>query len=485
MPVSKRTMIAPIALLASMIVIGAVLIARSPTTPPGSNARGADGEREEEALEQALTTELRLDALADARRDGTLGVIEGIARTPAPGWAGEEIVNETGDDWEPAIATDPDAPYVYVLHNRYGGEPACGNCPDPAMILHVSTNGGRTWQPERYLCRCRGIRGQYDPLLEVVPGTGDVYAAWMNNFRITFSRSSDHGRTWTRPVFVHPEVNWGDKPNMAVSADGRDVYLLYNGPSGGDVRAAVSHDGGATWSSTRITDGERYYFNYGGEVLPDGRVVFGHISFSYTGPGGAPEGPLLVHLIASDDDGATWTDLVVDELEVGSECRSAGCYEDYYDSGPSVTADEDGDLVMVYNGASEPLGPRTVYARSSTDGGRTWSERVRISRLGVNAAYPAAIAEGDGVVRLWYMDQRTGRWNVWYTTSTDLGATWATAERISDARSGTVYKNGAGFREAYGDYGEIAITSSGATIAVWGEGRSYTGPGGVWFNREL
>jgi hypothetical protein len=482
--VSKRTLIGPIALLASMVLVGVVLMSRSTTTFPGSNTRGGDEEgAEEEELEQALTTELRVDALEEARLDGSLGVIGRIAGTPAPGWAGEEIVNETGDDWEPAVAADPNAPYVYILHNRYG-ESACGNCPDPSMILHVSKNGGRTWRPERYLCRCSGVRGQYDPLLEVASATGDVFAVWMNNFHITFSRSSDHGRTWTTPVFVHPDVNWGDKPNMAVSPDGEDVYILYNGPSEGDVRAAVSHDGGATWSSARITEGDRYYLNYGGEVLLDGRVVFGHISFSYTGPGGAPEGPIQIHLIASDDGGTTWTDLVVDELEVGTDCPSAGCYEDFYDSGPSVTADEAGNLVMVYNGASEPLGPRTVYARSSADGGRTWTERVRISRLGVNAAYPAAIAEGDGLVRLWYMDQRTGRWNVWYTTSTDLGATWDAAIRISDARSGTAYKNGAGFREAYGDYGEIAITSTGATIAVWGEGRSYAGPGGVWFNRE-
>lgn len=38
--------------------------------------------------------------------------------------------------------------------------------------------------------------------------------------------------------------------------------------------------------------------------------------------------------------------------------------------------------------------------------------------------------------------------------------------------------------EIYGDYGEIAVTSTGKTIAAWGEGTSYDGPGGVWFNRQ-
>ena len=32
---------------------------------------------------------------------------------------------------------------------------------------------------------------------------------------------------------------------------------------------------------------------------------------------------------------------------------------------------------------------------------------------------------------------------------------------------------------------DVAQLSAGKTIAVWGEGFSWTGPGGVWFNRQL
>jgi hypothetical protein len=109
---------------------------------------------------------------------------------------------------------------------------------------------------------------------------------------------------------------------------------------------------------------------------------------------------------------------------------------------------------------------------------------VQVSETGVNSAFPAAVGEGDDDARLWFAAQRAGRWNVWYTTSDDLGATWTEPVKLSDATSGTAYKNAKGFTEFYGDYGEIAITSSGATVAVWGEGSSYFGPGGVWFNRQ-
>ena len=57
--------------------------------------------------------------------------------------------------------------------------------------------------------------------------------------------------------------------------------------------------------------------------------------------------------------------------------------------------------------------------------------------------------------------------------------------KISDAAGGPGYTTPRGSGEPYGDYGEIAITSTGETFAVWGEAFSYIGPGGTWFNREL
>lgn len=470
-------------------VLLALLGAACTTDPSPNHARGPDPIGDdglaEELEEQSEKTEHRLEALEEAAAAGTLGRIERIRVVPAPGWAGSRLLNDSGDDWEPAIAADPNRPFVYVLHNRYGGEPACRNgCPDPAMILHVSKDGGRTFGPERYLCRCKGVKGQYDPLIEVVPQTGDVYAVWMNNFQIHFSRSTDRGRTWTEPVHVHPDVRWGDKPILATSADGRDVYVAFNGPSAGDGFVSASHDGGASWTHARTSQSDRYYFAYGGNVGPDGTAVFTEISFSYTGPGGEAEGPIQVHAIRSTDGGETWTNIVVDELELGPPCRSRGCYPDFHDSGPALAADEQGDLVIVYNGAARPGGPRAVYARSSTDGGQTWGPPVRLSRTGVNAAFPTAVGLGDDEVRVWFMDRRTGRWNVRYRTSSDLGASWSKAVRISDARSGTAYKDRTGFLEVYGDYGEIAVTDRGRTIAAWGEGSSYFGPGGVWINRE-
>ena len=91
---------------------------------------------------------------------------------------------------------------------------------------------------------------------------------------------------------------------------------------------------------------------------------------------------------------------------------------------------------------------------------------------------------GRGLPSWFAVQNASKRWNILYRRSTDGGATWSPSVKISDASSGAGYKNANGFLEFYGDYGEIAITNQGKTVAAWGEGFSWVGPGNVWINVE-
>ena len=441
----------------------------------------------EEAEEQQERTDQRLEALRDAREAGLFGMREAALGEPAPGWVGEKVMNPRTDDWEPAVATDPSAPYVYVLTTRYGTGKACqGNCPTPYIVLEVSNDGGKTWSDGAPLCPCKGS-GQYDPIIEVVADTGDVYATYMSGFNVVFIRSTDHGKSWSEPVPTWGKVSWNDKPTMAVSADGRDVYISWNGPNGGDPWIAQSHDVGETWAQALLDEGDRYYFAYDGAVMDDGTVVLSESSITYTGPGAAPEGVVRQHAFVSEDRGTTWTNVVVDSVPVGIPC--ADCRADYYIGHTSVSVDDEGLLAYAYDAATQDLGPERAYVRTSTDGGLTWSSRRALSARGEHATSPMVEATGDGDLRLVYMLTSGGydldRWNAWYRRSTDGGATWSAPVKISDKTSGARYKHADGFEEIYGDYGEIAITNRGKTFAIWGEAFSYVGPGGSWFNRGV
>jgi hypothetical protein len=455
----------------------------------GSEAEGEGRGGASEAEEEAQFTKERIDAWRASKAAGTLRVQQAAPAAPPTGWTGEQVISPTANDWEPAIAADPNSAYVYMLVTRYTGPSACGNrCPLPFMMLKVSADGGATWGPDRYICTCAGVGGQFDPIIEVVPNTGAVYAAFMNGFNVMFTKSTDHGATWSTPVKTYGKVSWTDKPVLAVSDNGTDVYVSWNGPQNGDPYVAQSHDAGATWTQTKVVDGPRYFFAFDGDVLPNGTVVFSESSLDYGGPGGSLVGQSQIHVLRSTNGGATWTANVVDTVELGPDCVAAGCSADYYVGHSAISADANGQLTLLYEGASTSKGNETVYARRSTDGGATWSGRVAISTTGEEATFPAAEARGAGDVRAWYMQTSGGgnqdAWNVWYRSSADGGLTWAAPVKISDVTSGATYKTANGFLEPYGDYGEAAITNTGKFIGIWGEGNSYTGPGGVWLNRQ-
>ena len=115
-----------------------------------------------------------------------------------PGWVGSKALSSTFDDWEPAVAADPKAPYVYLLTTRYA-ERACGvHCPTPWIPLKVSKDGGTTWSPQAPLCQCdrskarvrsdhrgraedrRGLRGlpELRPAQRLVDGIHEIHRPW-------------------------------------------------------------------------------------------------------------------------------------------------------------------------------------------------------------------------------------------------------------------------------------------------------------------
>jgi hypothetical protein len=300
-----------------------------------------------------------------------------------------------------------------------------------------------------------------------------------------FTKSTDRGKTWSAPVRVYGNVSWTDKPEIATSPSGKDVYVSWNGPQGGDLYVGQSHDYGATWTQQHLSDSKRYYYAYDAGVLADGTVVFSESSLQYAGSTNV-QGEVWHHAIISRDGGATWENVVVAKVPIGETCVADGCKPDFYIGQTSVVSPAPGRLVFAYEGPRTAGWPQQVYISTSADEGRTWSAGVPISANGEDATGPR-LASFGGSVRVWYMQTAGGdnpdAWNVWYRSTTDGGTTWSTPVKISDAPAGAAgYIGESGFAEIYGDYGEIGVTNTGKTLAAWGEGFSYTGPGGTWFN---
>jgi hypothetical protein len=387
--------------VAVVVLVSAVIIANASSPVPFV--------RETKAMESAL----RGDAPMSKGAMKPIAAAE-VSALAAPGWAGE-IKLGAEDTWEPSIAADPNAPYVYAMYNGFNRPKACKSCPPIPMLLRVSSDGGVTWGPETYPCPCPGVKQfQYDPVMRVA-NNGVVYATWMNKYDIVFSKSADRGATWTAPIEVSGQ-QWADKPWIGVSGNGVDVYIGW--ATSQDVWIASSHNSGASFGAAvkLNSDNNQYRYANGFEVLASGVAVM-----------------------------------------------SASKYPS--SSGQSTGAVE-------------------IEMWRTTNGGVSWGPAVVIEGGSANASFPAITGGASGDFRLHYADYRTGSWNTWYRTSTNGGQSWSADVDISDADSGATYKTAAGFASEYGDYGAIDITNTGKTVAVWGEGASFSaGPGGIWFNR--
>jgi len=392
-----------------------------------------------------------------------------IASAATPGWLGEAKLSNpaTGDGWEPSIAADPSAPYVYAGWMQYAGNKIY-------IAIRVSADGGSTWGAVKKLFTSN--QGQYDIVLATT-STGAVYATYMQGNHIMFSKSTDHGVTFTAPIQVSGGT-WADKPWIATSGNGADVYITWT--TRGNLYAANSHNAGSTWSTPLQVTNETgmYYFSNGGTVLPNGTAVMVGSEYPESGNATRLTGPVPIVVFRTTDGGTSWTRAVPDTLNTGVTYATS--------SVTTVASDANGTLALVYSGSLTVGASGHVYVRRSTDSGATWGARVELttSAGGADATSVAAAGKNNGQFTVTWMDARGGGWNVWQRGSTDGGLTWSADAKVSDATSGATYKTAAGFGLPYGDYDAVAINSAGKTVTIMGEGDASQLHGDIWVNRQ-
>ena len=398
----------------------------------------------------------------------------------APGFDVERVWSGH-DDWEPAIAVDRSSQYVYQLTTRFTGPHPCSGCPLPAIVFRSSSDAGATWSADQFLA-ATGKR-QADPEIEVADGV--LYVAFLNGWDLGFTKSSDHGKTWSKPMMVagvRTQGGYADKPIVAVSANGVHVYIGFNA---GDGYVVASYNSGRTFSPpVRTSRTGRTWFHTGGAVGPDGAVYFSTTDF-----GSNYHGDAHISFLQSHDFGKTWKVTLVDTSREPPECSSVpGCYFGFIGPSAAMAVDPAGMIMIVYHANHVAGTPQKMYVRTSSDGVH-WSPRKQISVASekVDNAFPAVAAgSSSGDFRVAWQDDRNGAlavWNTWYRRTRDGGSTFGPAVRLSNSASGAPYKKNNGFSFPYGDYFEMGVSADGRNYFIWGEGASYEGPGGSWYTR--
>lgn len=292
-------------------------------------------------------------------------------------------------------------------------------------------------------------------------------------------------------ILVRSAQSSGDKPSLAISPSGKDVYVAFNDYFASYV--AASHDYGATFlEPVRTTHGDdRYVYTYGSTVAPDGTVYFAQVG--ETGTPSHPDrlvGPQYIMVLRCTP-AMICTSTSIATSQAPYPCSVSQCYPDFFASQSSIAANRSGMLMLAYNLNNTDRASQNLYVRTSRDGVE-WSP-ARILNSQGDSNFPVVVSgPAAGDFRLAWQDNRNGSgasdiggWNLWYRHTSDGGETWATNVRLSNLESGAPYKNAAGYAFPHGDYSGLAVDADGRSFLIWGEadGSSIYCCGSSWFTR--
>lgn len=403
----------------------------------------------------------------------------------------EQMLPDSVDCWEPALAVAPSGPIFVVAGKR--NAPPRSNDFDQRQVIWRSDDRGKTFTGPLPVSTEGHSHGDQRIAIDA---NGTIYISYMDRDtdvrgrsirRLRLARSRDDGRTFSVETVTTEHVS--DKPELAVSRDGQHLYIVYESSPG--PRLVASHDAGRTWEEPRVvrqSEG-RHFWPTALAVAPDGSVWFAVPSMSGSDIANRKQTPVQLHVFRSQDRGVTW-----DDFDMGSSPRFVNdCAPDpkCRVKAPDVMLAVDGRnrAFVTYMKGDGPRQPYGLFLRSSADSGRTWSPPQTVSAAPrpqsqdtADHDFPMIATSGSDRLCVVWVDDRRGAFDVWARCSTDGARTFGADVLLSDRGDGASYKSPSGFRAFYGHYGGVAIDGSGRLYAVWGAGEPDYRTGSVWFN---
>jgi hypothetical protein len=383
---------------------------------------------------------------------------------------------------EPSLAVNPANPNVVVIANK-----DYRDLNIKRVWIEASRDGGQTWPTQVHMPNLPATSSESDPVV-MARDDGRIYVSCLTtgNNGIFITWTDDDGVTWHPSVpIVQNQGSLQDKDWFAVDNNPSSPYYhrLYMAWAPGGVVSTYSSDGGVSWSAPQQipnSGGASIEYPYP-VVAPNGDVFLFHM---YNWSARSPS-PSTVKVVKSTNGGVSWSQPVDVSIayQPDSPPRSGDVWRFY--SIISAAADPS-DSNRLYAAWTDDRNHDTngvdVMYSASTNHGATWGPATRLSHdpTGVVRDHitPMLDVSSDGRLHALWLDRRLDPANrlfqVWYSSSTDGGATWEADSQVSDVP-------GAGFDiniglppgsgNAAGDYWGLD-TAGGKVYAAWNDTRN-------------
>jgi hypothetical protein len=413
------------------------------------------------------------------------------------GW--EKEITDVKSAGEPEIAVGPRGTPLLVSFNGCGVAVSNDRGATFAVNPNDPADPGPTPGDPYHNCS--------DPVSAVGPG-GVLYtgAGWWDTpggsvdyYNMYVARSSDHGSTWSKPVFATGDRqmpqqlllgrNTGHSDRLFLAVDaGTDTLYASATDFPRFVRWVVaSHDRGATFGAPHAIDSNLYPQIQGeeaGDYTPaaaNGNVAFTYVASAAPGRTDCPCGIFET----SRNDGATWTRhrTPFPANWLAADPRHRGRFAIM--SGQGVTA--------------TPASSGAITISTTADGGRSWSKPIRLGDGTHPQIQPWIGYSPKGVLGVGYKTLYSGllsqpqffadalsgnlssSYDFWTAVSFDNGATFSRPLRVSNAVSPP------GNASGNDDFSSVALDDR-YLYAAWGDRRTSPtnpapGPVGVYFAR--
>ncbi len=305
-------------------------------------------------------------------------------------------------------------------------------------------------------------------LLMVVVVLGGTLLSDTNYSSSAYDHRTRSPEGWSEDVRISYNISTDAYPSVDVYGD--NVHIVWRSQwSGGQIFYTRSNNAGETWDEP-VMIGPFEYNCMNPDIAVSGDDV--HVVWDNNNASARE-----IRYLQSVDGGDTW----LPERMISSN-------DGHNSQGPKIAVGEDGMDVHVvwvdWRHSSDSFPPNyELYYNRSHDGGLTWEGEMRLTNALYRSGEPNIAVEGSSVHVVW-MDERAGKWDIYYKRSLDRGATWGGDVIVSNNPN----HEGPADVAAYGDTIHVVWdrTVSGEDLILhrmstdngenWGESQVLTGP---------